>query len=77
MNLQEKANKIANLSKYDSERYNALSKIFNVSSLDKPVILTANEALSLKVVLDFLSHENEVVSDLSKENLKELINLVK
>ena len=43
MDLQERANNIANFSKYDTERYNALSKIFN----------------------------------LSKENLKELINLVK
>ena len=77
MDLQERANKIANFSKYDTERYNALSKIFNISSLDKPVILTANEALSLKVALELMADKNELVSNLSKENLKELINLVK
>lgn len=77
MDLQERANKIANFSKYDSERHNALSKIFNISSLDKPVILTANEALSLKVALELMADKNELVSNLSKENLKELINLVK
>lgn len=77
MELQEKANKIANLGEYDTQRYNALSKIFNLSSLEQPVVLTANEALSLKVALEFLSHENEAVSNLVKENLKELINLVK
>ena len=77
MDLQEKANKITNLSKYDTERYNALSKIFNISSLDKPVILTANEALSLKVALELMADKNELVSNLAKDNLKELINLVK
>ena len=77
MDLQERANKIANFSKYDSERHNALSKIFNLSSLEQPVILTANEALSLKVALELMADKNELVSNLSKENLKELINLVK
>lgn len=77
MDLQERANKIANFSKYDTEKHNALSKIFNLSSLEQPVVLTANEALSLKVALELMADKNELVSNLSKENLKELINLVK
>lgn len=77
MDLQERANKIANFSKYDSERHNALSKLFNLSSLEQLVTLTANEALSLKVALEFMADKNELVSNLAKENLKELINLVK
>ena len=77
MDLQERANKIANFSKYDTERYNALSKIFNLSSLEQPITLTANEALSLKVALELMADKNELVSSLAKENLKELINLVK